>query len=97
MERLAPEMLATSLAGASKLVVSIDVAKTKMRPGFGREDGSVARLVKWTSPVETRAFVELVVSAFTRDFGRRHKPDITLDFVQHAERDHSELAAHRGR
>jgi transposase len=61
MERLAPEMLTTSLAGASKLVVAIDVAKTKMMAGFGREDGSVARLVKWTSPVETRAFVELVV------------------------------------
>ena len=49
------------LGGAQKLVVAIDVAKTKMMAGFAREDGAVVRLVKWTSPLETRAFVELVM------------------------------------
>jgi transposase len=49
------------LTGAQKLVVAIDVAKTKMMVGFGREDGAVARLVKWTHPLETRAFVEIVM------------------------------------
>ena len=29
--------------------------------GFAREDGAVVRLVKWTSPLETRALVELVM------------------------------------
>jgi transposase len=54
-------VLAASLAGAIKVVVAIDIAKTKMMAGFGRQDGSTARLVKFQSPVEMRAFVELVV------------------------------------
>jgi len=49
------------LAGATKLVVAIDVAKTKMMAGFGRDDGSIARLVRFESPTQTRAFVDLVV------------------------------------
>ena len=49
------------MAGASKLAVAIDVAKTKMMAGFGREDGGIVRLVKWQNPLQTRAFVELVV------------------------------------
>jgi transposase len=61
IERVSPEGLASALAGASKLVVAIDVAKTKMMAGFGREDGGIVRLVKWQSPLQTRAFVELVV------------------------------------
>jgi len=61
IERLTSSVLAASLAGAIKLVVAIDIAKTKMMAGFGREDGSTARLVKFQSPVEMRAFVELVV------------------------------------
>ena len=36
------------------------VAKTKMVAGFGPEDGSTRCLVKWTSPFDNRAFVELV-------------------------------------
>jgi transposase len=62
IDRLTSEMLATSLAGTSKVVVAIDVAKTKMMAGFGREDGSTTRLVKFNSPLETRAFVDLVVA-----------------------------------
>jgi hypothetical protein len=58
-EQAKAESLACALHGAQKLVVAIDVAKTKMMAGFGREDGTVVRLVKWTSPVDTRAFVEL--------------------------------------
>jgi transposase len=61
IDRLTSGMLAASLSGASKVVVAIDIAKTKMMAGFGREDGSTARLVKFQSPVEMRAFVELVV------------------------------------
>ena len=34
-------MLAGLLVGATKLVVAIDVAKTQMMAGFGREDGGV--------------------------------------------------------
>lgn len=60
IEQANPEVLANALTGASKLVVAIDVAKAKMMAGFGREDGAVVRLVRWTSPSETRAFVELV-------------------------------------
>jgi hypothetical protein len=37
-----------------------DVAKTRMVAGFGPEDGSVACLVKWNSPTDNRAFVDLV-------------------------------------
>lgn len=61
LEHTSADALAGLLRGAEKLVVAIDVAKTKMMAGFGREDGVVLRLVKWTSPLETRAFVELVV------------------------------------
>lgn len=61
IERLTGALLAAMLAGATKLVVAIDVAKTKMMAGFGREDGSVARLVRFESPTQTRAFVDLVV------------------------------------
>ncbi|MFO0020951.1 MAG: IS110 family transposase, partial [Deltaproteobacteria bacterium] len=46
----------------SKLVVAIDVAKLKMMAGFGSEDGSIARLVRFESPMQTREFVELVVA-----------------------------------
>jgi transposase len=60
-EQVRPEALASALCGAQKLVVAIDVAKTKMMAGFGHEDGTVVRLVKWTSPNEIRAFVELVM------------------------------------
>ena len=58
IERVTGEVLAGMLAGATKLVVAIDVAKTKMMAGFGGEDGSVTRLVRFESPKETRAFVE---------------------------------------
>lgn len=61
IEKVTPEALASSLTGARKLVVAVDVAKTKMMAGFAREDCTVVRLVKWTSPLETRAFVELIV------------------------------------
>jgi hypothetical protein len=62
IERLTSASLAPMLAGASKVVVAIDVAKLKMMAGFGREDGSVVRLVRFESPRQTREFVELVVS-----------------------------------
>jgi transposase len=61
IDRVTSAMLASMLAGATKLVVAIDVAKTKMMSGFGREDGGVTRLVKFESPTQTRAFVDLVV------------------------------------
>jgi transposase len=61
IEKVTPEALASSLTGARKLVVAVDVAKTKMMAGFAREDCAVVHLVKWTSPLETRAFVELIV------------------------------------
>ena len=61
IEQVSPETLAGALTGAQKLVVAIDVAKTKMMVGFGREDGAVVRLVKWTHPLETRVFVEIVM------------------------------------
>jgi len=60
-EQVRPDALANALSGARKLVVAIDVAKTKMMAGFAREDGAVVRLVKWTSPLETRVFIELVM------------------------------------
>jgi transposase len=60
-EQARPDALASALSGARKLMVAIDVAKTKMMAGFAREDGAVVRLVKWTSPLETRAFVELIM------------------------------------
>ena len=60
IEQISWEKLASKLHGAQKLVVAIDVAKTKMVAGFGPEDGSVACLVKWNSPSENRAFVDLV-------------------------------------
>jgi len=43
IEKVTSAMLAGLLVGATKLVVAIDVAKTKMMAGFGREDGGVAR------------------------------------------------------
>jgi transposase len=61
IERLTSAMLAALLAGATRLVVAIDVAKTKMMAGFGDQDGGVARLVRFESPRQLRAFVELVV------------------------------------
>jgi len=61
-ERVTSAMVAALLAGASKLVVAIDVAKTKMMAGFGREDGSTVKLVRFEAPAEARAFVELVVA-----------------------------------
>jgi transposase len=60
IEQISCEKLASKLLGAQKLVVAIDVAKTKMVAGFGPEDGSVACLVKWNSPTDNRAFVDLV-------------------------------------
>ena len=61
IERLTSAVLAALLVGATKLVIAIDVAKLKMMAGFGSEDGTVARLVRFESPAQTRAFVELVV------------------------------------
>ena len=61
IEKVTSAMLAGLLVGATKLVVAIDVAKTKMMAGFGREDGGVARLIRFESPTETRAFVDLVL------------------------------------
>jgi transposase len=61
IERVASATLVATLAGATKLVVAIDVAKTKMMAGFGGEDGTVVRFVRFDSPVQTRAFVDLVV------------------------------------
>ena len=49
IEKISVAMLVGLLAGAKKLVVSIDVAKTKMMAGFGREDGSTVRVVRFTS------------------------------------------------
>ena len=60
IEQISCEKLASKLHGAQKLVVAIDVAKTKMVAGFGPEDGSVACLVRWNSPTDNRAFVDLV-------------------------------------
>ncbi len=62
IERLTSALLAAMLVGASKLIVAIDVAKLKMMAGFGSEDGSVVRLVRFESPMQTREFVELVVA-----------------------------------
>ena len=62
MERVTSALLAALLVGATKLVVAIDVAQTKMMAGFGREDGSLAKLVGFEAPAETRMFVELVVA-----------------------------------
>jgi len=61
IEKVTSAMLAGLLVGATKLVVAIDVAKTKMMAGFGREDGGVARLIRFESLTETRAFVDLVL------------------------------------
>jgi len=60
IEKISVAMLVGLLSGAKKLVVAIDVAKTKMMAGFGSEDGSIVRLVRFTSPSQTRAFVTLV-------------------------------------
>ena len=60
IEHMTPAALASMLTGAKKLVVAIDVAKTKMMTGFAREDGAVVKLVKWTGPRQTRDFIELV-------------------------------------
>jgi hypothetical protein len=62
IEKVTSALLVAMLAGATKLVVAIDVAKTKMMAGFGREDGSLVRLVRFEAPGQTRAFVELVLS-----------------------------------
>lgn len=61
IERLTSGALAALLAGVTRLVVAIDVAKLKMMAGFGGEGGDIARLVRFESPMQTRAFVELVV------------------------------------
>jgi transposase len=61
IERLTSALLVGLLAGAEKLVVAIDVAKTKMMAGFGRQDGGIVKLVRFESPTETRTFVELVI------------------------------------
>jgi transposase len=66
IERVTSVSLAALLAGAVRLVVAIDVAKTKMMAGFGREDGSIVRLVRFDSPMQTRTFVELVVETGQR-------------------------------
>jgi len=39
IEHMTPAALASMLTGAKKLVVAIDIAKTKMMTGFAREDG----------------------------------------------------------
>ncbi len=62
LEKLTLAALVEKLSGAPKVVVAIDVAKTKMMAGFGREDGSISRLVRFESPTQTRAFVDLVVA-----------------------------------
>jgi Uma2 family endonuclease len=64
-EQAKPDALANALSGARKLVVAIDVAKTKMMAGFAREDGAVVRLVKWTSPAQmaTAATTHFVTEA----------------------------------
>ncbi len=61
IERLTSALLAAMLSGATKLVVAIDVAKLKMMAGFGPEDGTIARLVRFESLAQTRAFVALVI------------------------------------
>ncbi len=61
IERLTSAALAALLVGVTRLVVAIDVAKLKMMAGFGSETGDIARLVRFESPMQTRAFVELVV------------------------------------
>ena len=61
IEKLTSTALAALRVGATKLVIAIEVAKLKMMAGFGSEDGTVARLVRFESPAQTRAFVELVV------------------------------------
>jgi transposase len=61
IERLTSAALAALLVGVTRLVVAIDVAKVKMMAGFGGEGGDIARLVRFESPMQTRAFVELVV------------------------------------
>lgn len=61
IERLTSALVAAMLIGATKLVVAIDVAKLKMMAGFGREDGAIVRLVRFDSPAQTRAFVDLVI------------------------------------
>ena len=61
IERLTSAVLAALLVGATKLVIAIDVAKLKMMAGFGSEDGTVARLVRFENPAQTRAFVELAL------------------------------------
>jgi len=63
IERLTSAILATMLAGATRLVIAIDVAKNKMMAGFGCADGTVARRVRFDSPTHTRLFVDLVVEA----------------------------------
>ncbi len=62
IEKLTSALVVEKLSGATKLVVAIDVAKTKMMAGFGREDGRISRLVRFESPTQTRAFVDLVVA-----------------------------------
>lgn len=62
IERLTSALLAAMWVGASKLIVAIDVAKLEMMAGLGSEDGSVVRLVRFESPMQTREFVELVVA-----------------------------------
>lgn len=44
------------------LVVSVDVAKQKMKAGLGQQDGTIHQVVNWEHPFETREFVEVVNS-----------------------------------
>ena len=71
IERVTSALLAALLVGATKLIVAIDVAKTKMMAGFGPDDGSPAKLVRFESPAETSAFVELALREVIEQTGRR--------------------------
>lgn len=46
--------------GRRRVVVAVDVAKEKMKAAFVLEDGAVVRIVAWSHPTETRAFLALV-------------------------------------
>jgi hypothetical protein len=58
LERLTSGALVALLVGVTRPVVALDVVKLRMMTGFGGEDGSLIRLVRFESPMQTRAFVD---------------------------------------
>ncbi len=70
IDKLTSAALAALLTGAVKLVVAIDVAKTKMMAGFGREYARIVRLVRFNIPID--AHVRRVGGGDGQAAGRHH-------------------------